>query len=273
MNLSEAAAETGRLEPVVEPDWRSGFTNLLQLEIRRWWTTWRGWGLLAAMTVLLNGLLAYGLWIDPNRGSGGSSPEFVAGTFDVLLFWMSILSVMATIFLAQDALIGEKQAGVAAWILSAPVARGAYILAKFSGYAAGLLAATVWLPGLAIYLQFSLGQGRWLPAVPFIAAYLLQSLYVLFYLALVIALGAFVSSRAAVLAAAFAVLIGQPFLINLVEDAAPPIAWALPARLPELVRFVHRSEPLPSSAGIVLALVFAAVFLALAVWRFAREEL
>jgi ABC-type Na+ efflux pump permease subunit len=225
------------------------------------------------MAVLLNGLLGYGLWIDPLLEPVDRPPGYVAGMLDVILIWMSIFSVLATVFIAQDAIIGEKRSGVAAWVMSAPVTRGAYILAKFAGNAIGLLATIVWAQGFLIYLQFSLREGRALPVLPFFGAFLLQSLYLLFYLALTIALGAVFSSRAPVLAVVFTVLIGQPFLDNLAEETAPEISWALPAKLPELARFAHRWEPLPSSASIIIALVCLSGFLAYASWRFGREEL
>jgi hypothetical protein len=75
-----------------------------------------------------------------------------------------------------------------------------------------------------------------------------------------------------VLVIAFAVLIGQPFIDDLAVEFAPWLSWALPAKLPELARFAHRWEPLPSYSSIVTALALTSVFLALAIWRFKREE-
>jgi ABC-2 type transport system ATP-binding protein len=50
--------------------------------------------------------------------------------------------------------------------------------------------------------------------------------------------------------------------------------WVLSvrAKLPELARFAHRWQPLPSYSSIVVALVLTSLFLALAIWRFRREE-
>jgi len=265
-------SENGQLRPVVEKGWRCGFANLLRLENQRWWSTRRWWVQCLVMLVILNGLLAYGIWISPLLEPGERPPDFVAGTLDVVLIWMSILSVLNTLFMVQSAIIGEKQSGVAAWILSAPVSRSAFIIAKFIGNAVGLLAATIWLQGLLIYVQFSASEGRFLPILPIVTALLLQSQYLLFYLALVIMLGAFFSSRAPVLVISFAVLIGQPFIDNLAAEFAPWLSWALPAKLPELARFAHRWQPLPSYSSIVVALALTTVFLALAIWRFRREE-
>jgi hypothetical protein len=85
-------------------------------------------------------------------------------------------------------------------------------------------------------------------------------------------LGVFFSSRVPVLAISFAVLLGQPFVAVLAQGSAPWLSWALPARLPELARYAHRSEPLPSVVAIVVVLIMAIGFLLIAIWRFTREE-
>jgi len=265
-------AENAQLQRVEEYGWRCGFANALRLENQHWWATKRWWVLSLIMTVLLNGMLAYGLWIVPLFEPVEPNPELVSGTLDVILIWMSILSVFSTIFITQSAIIGEKQSGVVAWILSGPVSRSTFIIAEFIGNAIGLLATTVFLQGILIYLQLSISAGSLLPIVPILAALLLQSLYVMFYLALVIMLGTFFSSRVPLLGISFAVLIGQPFIDNFAEEFAPWLSWALPAKLPELARFAHRWQKLPSYSSIVLAFVLVLGFLALAIWRFKRDE-
>ena len=265
-------AETVQLQRVDEHGWRCGFANVLRLENQRWWATKRWWVQSLIMTVLLNGILAYGIWIVPLLEPVEPNPEFVPGTLDVILIWMSILSVFSTIFITQSAIIGEKQSGVVAWIMSGPVSRSAFIIAEFIGNAIGLLSTTVLLQGILIYLQFSMTEGYFLPIIPIMAALLLQSLYLLFYLSLVIMLGTFFSSRVPLLAISFATLIGQPFIDNFAEEFAPWLSWALPAKLPELARFAHRWQRLPSYSSIVLTLALTLGFLVLAIWRFKREE-
>jgi len=110
-----------------------------------------------------------------------------------------------------------------------------------------------------------------LSAAPIAAALSLQALYMLFYLALALMLGTFFSSRVPVLAISFGVLLSQPFIDNSLKSA-PWIAWVLPAKLPELARFAHRGEPLPSILTIIVVLILTSGFLWLAIWRFNREE-
>jgi ABC-2 type transport system permease protein len=261
-----------QLQPVIEHGWRCGFSNLLRLENQRWWTTSRWWVVSVVMLVVVNGFLAFGIWIDPLFQPGELPPEFSAGAFDVFLFWMSIISVLTAIFIAQGAMIGEKQSGVAAWVLSAPVSRGAFVSTKFIGNAIGLLSTTVVLQGFVAYAQLLLREGHLLPILPILAALTLQSFYVLFYLALAIMLGTFFASRVPVLALSFGILLGQPFIDNSLTGFAPWLAWALPSKLPELARFAHRGESLPSTLSIFVTITFITGFLLLAIWRFKREE-
>jgi ABC-2 type transport system permease protein len=265
-------ADSSHLQPVRESGWRCGFANLLRLENQRWWSTRRWWVVSLVMLVVVNGFLAFGIWIDPLLNPGERPPEVAEVAFDVFFLWMSILSVLAAIFIAQGVVVGEKQSGVAAWVLSAPASREAFISTKFFGNAIGLLATTVIFQGVVAYAQLSLREGRLLPLLPIMAALCLQCLYVLFYLALVILLGTYFATSVPVLAVSFATLLGQPFLDIFFTGYAPWLAWALPSKMPELARFAHRGEPLPSVLSIFVTLACILTFLFLAVRRFRREE-
>jgi ABC-2 type transport system permease protein len=224
------------------------------------------------MLLLLNGLLAFGLWIVPLMEDGDRPPGFSAAALDVFLMWMSILTVLDVLFIIQGAIIGERQSGVAAWVLSGPVSRSAFILAKFIGNAIGLLLTTVVLQCLFAFAQVSMREGALLPITAVLATTGLQALYLLFYLALALMLGTLYCSRVPVMAISFGVLLGQPFVDYYAEGVASWLSWLLPAKLPELARFAHRGEPLPSYLPIFVALALSLGFLLLAIWRFKREE-
>ncbi len=265
-------ADDPPLQLVNERGWLCGFPNLLRLENERWWLTRRWWVHTLALMVALNGLLVYGLWVDQETVFDGFPPEAVAGTLDVLLMWMSILTVMDVLFVVQGAIVGEKQNGVAAWLMSGPASRPAYILAKFIGNAVGVVSTAIIFQAVVAYGQLSLKASRLLPVLPLTAALGLQVVYVLFYLALAVMLGVFFSSRVPVLAISFAVLLGQPFLDRLASESAPGLLWALPTKLPELARFAQRGEALPSILPLIVVPALILSFLAIAIWRFQREE-
>jgi hypothetical protein len=125
------------------------------------------------------------------------------------------------------------------------------------------------------YVQLSLSDGSPLPLSPYLALLALLSLYLLFYLALTLMLGAYFGTRGPVLAIAIAVAIGSMLSIgNLFASFLPSIVVVLPEAIPGLLSLLVEGEPLPDvwPIPIILMSVYSLLFVALAIWRFKREE-
>jgi ABC-2 type transport system permease protein len=281
-------ASNNTLQLVKERGWRSGLANLMRLENGRWWRARRWWVQSLIWLVVLNGLLAFVLWVAPMIGPGEAEARDVqvdvqaswhvneaaaSEGFAVMLMLMGILPAFGVLVITQGAIVGEKQSGTAAWILSGPVSRVTFILSKLIAHAIGFLVTVVVLQGLIAYLQMSLSVGGFLPPIPIVVALSLHALHLLFYLTLTLMLGAFLNSRGPVLAIPIAILIGQGLLESLGKQFAPWFPWQiLPAKLPELASIAARGGSLPSFSPIVAVLLFSLVFVLLAMWRFGREE-
>ena len=91
--------------------WR-GFGNLLRKELGAWWRT-RTWIIhMAVYLLIVNGLTALDAW--DTKQAGGEVGELF-GSF----FAFHALFVMAGVIIsAQGSIVGERQDGTAAWILS-----------------------------------------------------------------------------------------------------------------------------------------------------------
>jgi ABC-2 type transport system permease protein len=277
-------ASNSTLQLVNERGWRSGFANLMRQENGRWWRTRRWWVQSLVWLVALNGIVVFALWIAPMIGSGEAeagdvqarwkfNEEASAEVFALMLQFMGIFPVFGVLVMAQGAIVGEKQAGTAAWILSGPVSRAAFILSKLVANAIGFLVTGVVLQGLIAYLQMALRLGGFLPLIPIVTALSLHALHLLFYLTLTLMLGTFFNSRGPVLAIPIAILIGQGILESLAKGFAPWFPWhILPAKLPGLAGIAALGEPLPSFSPIVAVSLSSLVFVLLAIWRFEREE-
>ena len=277
-------ASNNTLRLVNERGWRSGFANLMRQENGRWWRARRWWVQSLVWLVALNGIVVFALWIAPMIGSGEAeagdvqaswkfNEEASAEVFALMLQFMGIFPVFGVLVMAQGAIVGEKQSGTAAWILSGPVSRAAFILSKLVANAIGFLVTGVVLQGLIAYLQMSLRLGGFLPPIPIVTALSLHALHLLFYLTLTLMLGTFFNSRGPVLAIPIAILIGQGILESLAKGFAPWFPWhILPAKLPGLAGIAALGEPLPSFSPIVAVLLSSLVFVLLAIWRFEREE-
>jgi len=261
------------LQPVKESGWRRGLANLLRKENGEWWSTRRWWMLSLLWLLIVNGILAIGIWVVPIM----EPDEAVDATENLGIFvqLMTMFPMFAVIVITQGAIIGEKQSGTAAWIMSAPVSRSAFILAKLFANALGFFVVVILVQGLVAYVQLSLSDGSPLPLTPFLAMLALLSLYLLFYLALTLMLGAFFDSRGPVLGIAIAVAIGSMIGIgNVFAGFLPWLVLILPEAIPGILTLLVEGEPLPEvwPIPIILISLYSLLFVALAIWRFNREE-
>ena len=71
---------------------------------------------------------------------------------------------------AQDALIGEKRSGTAAWLLSKPVSRTAFLLAKLTADGIGILVTIVIVQGAIGYFVLRAATGISFQVPNFLAA-------------------------------------------------------------------------------------------------------
>ena len=139
------------LRPAQASGWLAGFGNLLRKELYQWWGT-RNWlALLLFLVIMMDGVTVL---------AGG--PPSQAHTAAVLLRYTKAISVFFTfgpLFAAvraitsmQGAIIDEKQLGTAAWVLSKPVARTAFIGAKLVASAVTFLVLAVVVPSAIFYI-------------------------------------------------------------------------------------------------------------------------
>ena len=149
---ANAAAEAGVLIPRREAGggwaWRTCWArNAAWWRTRRWWTQ-----CLVAM-FFLNFLMALNLL-------GAGSVNNAVTTF---LMVEGVVAAIAAIIMGQDAIQVERASGTAAWVLSKPLRRPAFILAKLITYAVGFLVTWFILPGAVAYLELAVIARTYLP--------------------------------------------------------------------------------------------------------------
>ena len=265
--------EAPALQAVEESGWRRGFANLFRKENDRWWRTSR-WMLQTVLwLVVLNGILAMGLWIVPLV-----RPEAAQGLADNLeLFtWaVSFCPMFAVIVITHGAIVGEKQSGTAAWILSAPVSRSAFILTKILSNVIGFFVTIIALQGLVAYLQLVLFEGGPVPLGRYLSILGLLALYLFFYLTLTLMLGTFFDASGPVLGIAIAVAVGSMFGIGGgLNGFVPGAVWFFPETLTRMASAMALGVAAPGKwpVPVVAVSLYSVAFVALAIWRFEREE-
>src|SRR5215213_2626433 len=137
------------LQGVRESGWRRGFANLLRNENRMWWGTRKWLVHLLLWVFVLNGLI---LLVGMTDGQELNNPVPLYDTLIQVFFGVGALATtIGIVTTAQGAIVREKQLGTAAWILSKPVSRGAFVLAKFVGYAVGFVSLALVVPSAIFY--------------------------------------------------------------------------------------------------------------------------
>src|SRR5512139_661775 len=141
------SANAATLVPRRERGWRMGLANMLGKELAAWWRTRRGWVQCLVALLLLNGGMALNL----RDGMGGS--RSIQNAVMAFMMMAALCVPFAAVSLGQESILGEKHSGTAAWVLSKPLRRPAYVLAKLIADGLGLFVAWVALPGVVGSLQ------------------------------------------------------------------------------------------------------------------------
>lgn len=254
------------LLPVGASGVRAGFANLFAKESGDWWRTRTWWLYTLIWAAALNGMVAMILNFEPLRSD--PSVDIVGEAVMVFAQMGGLLASIGSVVRAQSAVIGEKQLGTAMWVLSKPVSRSGFVLAKFGANALGGLFTMVLVPGAVALVEIYAFGGRLLPLGGFGAGLVLIGLQLLFFLALTLLLGTVFQSRGPVLGIAFALILGADAIRFVAPWIHPYMPWALPQMAQQLMLGGS-----PGSAATPLAVAaWTVLFLVLAVWRFGRED-
>lgn len=247
-----------------------GFGNLFRQENKKWWGTRRWWTQCLAWVLIINGTLAINMILDD------SQRDLVSDGFAMFIIYLFVFTSMGIAVWSQGVIIGEKQTGTAAWILSKPVSRSAFILSKgVAVYINGVLIMIV-LQCLIAYLQISFAAGHLIAMTPFIWALFLAALHLLFYLALSVMLGTIFDNQGPVIGIMFTIIIGLELLDDYIAQVFPLLANTFPTTLRSVTPILALGKEAFSGEHLVPVLampVWAIVFIAIAIWRFEREEL
>jgi ABC-2 type transport system permease protein len=178
---------------------------------------------------------------------------------------------IGTVIAAQGTIVGEKQLGTAAWVMSKPASRSAFILAKILANLIGFWTTALIIPSILFLITVRFLLPVPLATMSFLAGAGIAALSQLFYLTLTIMLGTFYNSRGPIAG------IGIGFIMTglLLKSLIPfQVLIATPWPLPDVAGGLAVGAELPSiwPVPIVATAVWTVVMTLLALWRFHREE-
>jgi ABC-2 type transport system permease protein len=279
------------LIPVKDRGWYNGFGNIFRKENHQWWGTWHWLVQVLIWLSIVNGILAAVVLISPKtqapqpkiqtqqqpNGITKTPPEPSLSQTVLTVFF--IISGMAptvgVVILGQDAIIQERQSGTAAWVMSKPVSRKAFLLSKLSANSLGILVTMVLVQGLVASQIYRVAVGKPIHFLGFLGGLGLLTLLLVFYLALTFMLGSLFRNRGPVIGFPM-VFIFAPTIIGIPPWLGKYLPWNLVMDLgqkqPSLAVALSNGQPLPLVAPIIGTMVMTIIFILIALWRFDREE-
>jgi ABC-2 type transport system permease protein len=264
-----------QFQMVEERGWRRGLNNLLQGEFSSWFRSSRWWKHLLMWFGIINVLMvimAIATKEAVKDGSEGPPILLMYGIFGGMFVAFGVMIIM------QRVIVGEKRAGTAAWVLSKPVTRTAFVVSRLVVNSLAVLLTSVVVPGLLVYVTFgALTDFGWLSPMGFIAGLLMVVLHTLFWLTLVLMMGTFFDSTAGVIAVPmalyFGLWFGSGYIPGLVYISPLLLTFSPDAeQMESLAASLMLGQPVFSWLPLIATVVYCVIFVTVAIWRFNRQE-
>jgi ABC-2 type transport system permease protein len=255
--------------------WSRGLGNHLRGELARWFGSRKWWTQILIFALAVNLILALMIWDKPD----------VDDPYEHLCMfsnaWLGIAASVGVLILMQGAIVGEKQSGAAAWVLSKPISRAAFYLAKLIANAIGTYTTIILAQGLIIYLLIYVGFDTAPAPLAFLVGLGIHAVHLLFYLTLALMLGAIFDRRGPVIAIPIVPMLFDEIIISL----APPslydiliqiLPWGLTTGFNDEAQPIAGSIMLgqqPYSLGPIFWTVgFSLLFVVIGIRVFQRQE-
>jgi ABC-2 type transport system permease protein len=263
-----------------------GFANLLHKENRLWWRTSRWWVQTLIWLAIANGILFMVIGIAPkmektpgqnsNTQAGESQQPLDILGLSTFLKMAGITMAIGVVVLSQDTLIGEKQSGTAAWVLSKPISRSAFILSKVISSSFGIFMTMVVAQGSIAYLLIYLITGKTFPILPYVGALGILFLSLLFWLALSTMLSTLSNMRGMAIGIPLFLILGFDLFVIAAPWTADYMPWSLTAVVsasrPSRALSLVLGQTIPTLMPVIATMIGCLVFTIVAIWRFQKEE-
>ena len=265
---------------VDERGWRRGLGNLWQGEFSSWFKSSRWWKHIVMWLLIVNLMLlftAIGLNEGAKQAAAAGEPPPAVDTLMLYGIFGGMFVAIGVMIIVQGAIVGEKRSGTAAWVLSKPVTRTAFVVSRLVGNTLGILVTAVLVPGVAAYLTVGvLTPLGWLPPLDFLAGVAALALSAFFWLTLTLMAGTFFESVGGVIAVPMVAFFAGWFLPN----ALPFLVYVSPVILfvgpggayPAVLESLMSGQAPFSWIPVISTAILCVVFIAVAIWRFNRQE-
>ena len=268
-----STGSNAQFQVVNERGWRRGTNNLLQGEFSSWFKSSRWWKHLLMWFGIINVMMVIMVIATKKaaeEGSEGPPMLLMYGIFGGMCVAFGVMVIM------QRFIVGEKRAGTAAWVLSKPVTRTAFVLSRLAVNSLAIVLTSAVVPGLLVYVTFGALTGiGWLSPLGFIAGLMMIVLHTLFWLTLVLMVGTIFESTAGVIAVPMALYFGLWFGSGIIPGLvyiSPLLLTFAPDQMQSLAASLMLGQPVYSWLPLIATAGYCVIFVAVAIWRFNRQE-
>ena len=267
-----SAITSNQFQIVKEKGWRRGLGNLLRGEYSAWFKSSRWWKHLLMWFAIINVMMIIMIIASAKEDGEGPPLLFMYGIFGGMFVAIGVMIVM------QRVLVGEKHAGTAAWVLSKPVTRTAFVVSRLTVNSIAILLTSVIVPGVILYITLGLFSDLgWLSPFGLLGALLMFSFFTFYWIALVLMMGTLSDSAAVVIAVPMALFfifwMGTDMLPGLIYISPLLLAFTPdPNRMSTLSVSFLTGAPVFSWLPLISTVVFSVIFITVAIWRFNRQE-
>jgi ABC-2 type transport system permease protein len=256
-------------ELLSEVGWNRGLNTMLRSGLGRWFKTKMWWTHCLIWGGLI-GLLLAAIVFNPQ-------PPPTEDLLMIFMVFAGLFPAVGVVIIMQDALVGEKREGTAAWVLSKPLTRPAFVLSKILANSAGILVTMVIVPCIIAYAIITIALRSSINPLGFLETMVVIFISHFFFLALTMMLGTFFDSRGPVIGIPLGILFLQQNLIGFIPTLGYFLPWNLlipSGNATPLVLSLMRNIPVDSDHLITLAIIVveSIIFIFLGLWRFNREH-
>jgi len=263
-----------QFQVVKEKGWRRGLGNLLQGEYSAWFKSSRWWKHLILWSVIINVMMMIMVIAsaqEAKKGNEGPPLLLMYGVFGGMFVAIGVMIIM------QQVLVREKRSGTAAWVLSKPVTRTAFVVSRLTVNSIAILLTAVIVPGVVIFITLGLFSDLgWLSIFGFTAALVMISLNMFYWITLVLMMGTLSDSSSVVIAVPLTLFLAfayGPGLIPQLIYISPLMLVFSPAeQISSLAVSFINGGPVFSWLPLISTLVSCVIFITVAIWRFNRQE-
>lgn len=201
-------------------------------------------------------------------------------TETAIMIFFALMGTMAALFipvLMQGEIVDELESGTAAWIISKPVSRTAFLLAKFIANTLMFSLIIIVIPGIVGWLMFA-GSNVMTP-LGYLTGLGLSTMVLLWFMFLTILLGVVTKSRSMTMGIAVGVYMGATFLGQMIVMLTVFVPALMSMMIiPWIAADNLAGLPLPQVAPLIPPMIYVPIveivfFVIIAIWIFRKVEL